>query len=657
MASITALNGSFKIRPIDVSELTAIQFSGNDTIDPLLYAEINWNFVMPERNTLYYSFDIDAGINANPPSALSAFNGAQINAARSIMAYVSQVTGIHFAETNNGEQADFHFSATNISAGNTTGLCQTSYSYFYNSDNIVTNYQAEAYIYLDNVEFARENANPAFGTAGYETLLHEVGHGLGLSHPFEGARTLATNLDNTNNTIMSYHAVGAPKTAYQPYDLAALKWIYGNDGLGGAGHYLANALPTASAKQITIKEDQKLVLKANLFGFKDSNVGETLQAVQVTQLPKNGLFKVNNDAVKVNQVIDIANLTKGALTFTPASNAHGQSYAKLLFKVSDGTAFSQKAYAMTISVTSVRDDVTLKGGVADDDLRGDRIDNNSFDKLYGNAGDDNLQGLGGNDKLYGGLGSDKLDGGLGNDHLDGGAGSDWAQYNTAKSAVAVNLALSAPQATLGAGIDKLINIENLLGSRFNDKLIGNGAKNILKGDEGSDFLVGGGNSDSYQLAEAKPMTDTVKISAADSSLTGIDQIVNFKLGMGAGSPLVQGIDKLDLVSNRIANTVAEVNGKDVGLLHSHHISRGLISFDDADSYSQALAIDKAGFNGVLKYLQANITNKGETVVFTVDGSSYVFQDNGGQDTLVQLVGTTASGLSHTGVDTGAIWLV
>ncbi|MFI3123467.1 MAG: M10 family metallopeptidase C-terminal domain-containing protein, partial [Methylococcales bacterium] len=87
-----------------------------------------------------------------------------------------------------------------------------------------------------DVQWAKENGTPTAETRGYETLLHEIGHALGLKHPFEIPNKLAKDLDNTNNTVMSYTYKGDYKTEFQSYDLAALQWIYGGDGLGGAGN-------------------------------------------------------------------------------------------------------------------------------------------------------------------------------------------------------------------------------------------------------------------------------------------------------------------------------------------------------------------------------------------------------------------------------------
>ena len=70
--------------------------------------------------------------------------------------------------------------------------------------------------------------------------------------------------------------------------------------------------------------------------------------------------------------------------------------------------------------------------------------------------------------------------------LDGGDGTDTASYASATGGVTVSLAVSGPQETYGAGIDTLLNIENLVGSAFSDTLTGNASANVLTGGPGSD---------------------------------------------------------------------------------------------------------------------------------------------------------------------------
>jgi hypothetical protein len=68
------------------------------------------------------------------------------------------------------------------------------------------------------------------GTLGYDTLLHEIGHALGLSHPFSGDSTPDWSKHPT--TIMSYD-FSTNMTGYGSLDVDALHWIYGDDGLLG----------------------------------------------------------------------------------------------------------------------------------------------------------------------------------------------------------------------------------------------------------------------------------------------------------------------------------------------------------------------------------------------------------------------------------------
>jgi Ca2+-binding RTX toxin-like protein len=85
--------------------------------------------------------------------------------------------------------------------------------------------------------------------------------------------------------------------------------------------------------------------------------------------------------------------------------------------------------------------------------------------------------------------------GAGDNVLDGGAGSDTLSYIYAQSGVTVSLADPTSQATGGSGSDRLIGIENLTGSAFNDSLTGNGVDNVLRGKGGNDRLAGGGGND------------------------------------------------------------------------------------------------------------------------------------------------------------------
>ncbi len=233
-----------------VTDISTVPYSGNYQADALLHeTAANWNYLLPSRSTLYYTFDCSTGsvIDKATAETLTAFNAAQKSAAASILSYASTVTGITFAEVSSGSSADFHFGNINISGASTSGLCRTENSYGYTTGQVLTSYNAEAYIYLDNVEWASINTTPTAGSSGYEVLLHEIGHALGLGHPFDGSYTLPAAEDNTSNTVMSYTGKGGYKSTFQAYDLLALTWIYGKDGLGGSYGYNSTKGPSLSA--------------------------------------------------------------------------------------------------------------------------------------------------------------------------------------------------------------------------------------------------------------------------------------------------------------------------------------------------------------------------------------------------------------------------
>ena len=155
------------------------------------------------------------------------------------------------------------------------------------------------------------------------------------------------------------------------------------------------------------------------------------------------------------------------------------------------------------TLTGNTDANTLTGGMGDDTLSGGDDD----DTLTGGMGDDTLRGGDGVDTLDGGDGDDILEGGAGLDDLDGGVGSDTLSYESEVGTlgVAVNLATStsidydtstAPPTT-GNTRDTIRNFENVIGSRYDDKLTGDGQANRLEGGDGDDTLEGGMGLDTY----------------------------------------------------------------------------------------------------------------------------------------------------------------
>ncbi len=90
--------------------------------------------------------------------------------------------------------------------------------------------------YIDPALDPYNNFASGPGSHGYTTLIHEIGHALGLKHPGNynsgggGAAGpyLPTNLDNLGNTVMSYSFGGFAPATLMPLDIAALRSMYGS---------------------------------------------------------------------------------------------------------------------------------------------------------------------------------------------------------------------------------------------------------------------------------------------------------------------------------------------------------------------------------------------------------------------------------------------
>ena len=196
------------------------------------------------------------------------------------------------------------------------------------------------------------------------------------------------------------------------------------------------------------------------------------------------------------------------------------------------------------------------------------------DDFYGNAGDDILVGNDGADRLYGGSGKNTMRGGPGDDLLvsngdddmDGGDGLDVTTYEDAPSGLNIDLRITVTQNTGGGGMDRIVNIEDIVGSAFDDVIIGSSESNAFFGNDGNDILEGRGGPDiltggpgidvaSYRNATAGVIADLASPAgntgeAAGDTYTEIDGFIG-----SAHADTLRG--------DNLANTITGGGGNDV----------------------------------------------------------------------------------------------
>ena len=213
-----------------------------------------------------------------------------------------------------------------------------------------------------------------------------------------------------------------------------------------------------------------------------------------------------------------------------------------------GQGVNTISYADSTNVEGVKINLALhtnSGGDANDDVLSNftnvegtqkadlLIGDNQNNILYGLDGNDTLNGGDGDDSLYGGKGNDTLSGGAGRDLIDGGGDSvnngerNLVSYKDSTAAVKIDLYSTALQQGGDAEGDRLIHIQDVIGSAFNDSIIGNDEANSLAGGSGNDTLAGGigqdtlDGGDGIDTADFSGSTGSVNASLGNSGANGI----------------------------------------------------------------------------------------------------------------------------------------
>ncbi|PIG90435.1 hypothetical protein CSQ79_26670 [Gloeocapsopsis sp. IPPAS B-1203] len=137
--------------------------------------------------------------------------------------------------------------------------------------------------------------------------------------------------------------------------------------------------------------------------------------------------------------------------------------------------------------------------------------------------------------------------------------------------------------------DALTGIENIIGSNFADKLVGDAGHNTLRGGLGRDTLTGGGGPDNFFYKEPREGGDLITDFGAD------DRLTFSSTGFGGG--LVRGVK----LSTTAADTGVFVSGTNPTLLGSsanflYNTNTGALRFD-ADGRGSGLATTVATLAG------------------------------------------------------------
>ena len=292
------------------------------------------------------------------------------------------------------------------------------------------------------------------GTSIYQTIIHELGHSMGLKHPFDNF-LLPLEHESYSYTVMSYttarnvYMIAESSSDFLPVtlmldDIRALQYLYGPNVNARSGNTTYKWYQATGKLEVT---DIALNGTTTASEIKPAdNVNKILMTVW------DGAGTDTYDFSDYTAGLSV-NLQPGAWTTTTVTQSI--SYDTDFGPPATHPGNIANAYLYVDPSTNKASEASLienaTGGSGNDVITGNQIAN----ELIGNAGDDRLYGL---------EGADTLKGGLGNDYLSGDAGDD-----------------------------------TLLGEDGNDSLYGGDGADILDGGAGDDLMRGGAGDDTYKF--------------------------------------------------------------------------------------------------------------------------------------------------------------
>lgn len=528
-------------------------------------------------------------------AAASTWSGSETAALTSVLAQWASVANLNFVYTTNSAEADlkeFKVSASGMDwlAGDATVL---------GFHEVPDTAFAPLYGVFNSEGYGWSSAGLQQGGEAYNTLLHEIGHALGLAHPHDGG---------TQPDATVFPGVTASFDDYGNYDLNQQIWTVMSYNTGWNKEPLTSSVVDYGNVSTPMAFD--VVAIQAIYGANMTyNTGSNTYLLPSTNVAGTSWSCIwdagGNDTISAVYARAGCTINLNAAPLTGANAAGFVSHQTGIvggFTIANGVTI-ENAIGSSGKDTLVGNGVantldggggwgvdTLIGGLGDDiyivdDMQDIIVEavNEGVDtvKLSGNtcylsANVENLimmntvwgsEGTGNvlANVLTGNRLDDRLEGRAGADTIIGGDGSDTASYRSDVTGVAISLADDGSASTILGGDadgDILISIENLEGGRGNDYLEGNHFDNVLTGGVGADLIIGGGGNDT---ASYRYCNDSIVITLVDGLASG-SAIVG---GDATGDVLV-GIENLigshatdTLIGDSADNVLSGDAGKDV----------------------------------------------------------------------------------------------
>lgn len=450
-------------------------------------------------------------------SGYTNFTAAEITAFEDQLAYIETLINIDFVEVTG--QADPTMNVGNVSLpGATAGFGGFGFSVSIPGGGtpVLTDY--DNFVVFDNT-LALENQ--------INLLIHELGHALGLKHPFDGNPNLPAAFDNNKYSVMSYNAnpdTGAFGDGYLAWDIAALqqRWganldtATGNDSYTGPRNSTIDVIWDAGGTD-TLDASAKttaVILDLNEGAFSRFGSHDDVQ-IAYGAVIENATGGTQADIIIGN---DGDNTLSGGGGNDEIEGGIGADVINGGGGTGDIARYDDLSTAYTVtsqgggvySITGSTD-----GGDTLENIEQVAFSDGVFDIASLVSGGLNIiTGSTGNDRLNGTANADEISGLEGNDTLRGFEGNDV-----------------------------------LLGGAGNDRLVGTEGDDILRGDTGEDRMFGGGRSDimdggaDRDIARGQGGADVFVFEDGDFSGTGgttADRIIDF--GLGADTLDLSGVD-------------------------------------------------------------------------------------------------------------------